>query len=866
MKKVFLTLLFIAAGLSCWADEYYIVGDATPWGWVTGDARKPAQMTETGTAGVYEWTGFLKHSEGFFICNSLSGWSGYGSSVPKSEGAFAIEGVGEDECTETDNKWNPTSTDWQLFTITLNTNTTPCKVSWIADESFAADDDGFYNIGSAKDLYLFSVLVNANQSAKAKLTANIDYTAYPQGFIGTNSKRFAGTFDGQEHTVTLAIDNDLQGSGLFGVVNGATIKNLIIDGTITASKKWIGGIGGLAYGNNTVENIVVKTAIAFTGTGDATLGGLFGDMEAASTVKNCAFYGSFQSENGTNIRGLASWCSNNPQFINCIIAPVEIDAAGFDNDKLANGNFTTTNCYKVDPTDARLASGELCYLLNGDQSIIGWYQTLGSDNVPVPFSSRQQVYANGELKCDGTSAGGALVYSNSHESTIPPHTDAEMDGRCDVCNKLIPDYLTLDGDGFYEIKNGTDLSWFATWVKEEKQDAKAKLTADIDYTAYPQGFIGIDKAFSGIFDGQQHTINIALENDAKIRGLFAKVNGASIKNLIVDGSITSSYNNLGGLGGQADGTNAIDNVIVKTEIIFTPSSGDASIGGFFPYINSGTSTFTNCAFYGSVKAGEANGNAGLVSWSSGTCKAVNSLIAPEEVEASAFDDFARGGKDITNSYAVPGDDARLASGELAYLLGDGFGQEIGTATKPSPFSDVKVIYVGAEGYATLYDTTTGYMLKGDAKAYVATRDGDYLKLTEIENVPASTPVILKGSYFNKVAADLPAINVANELLGTNAATEADGTMYVLAQPEDEEVGFYLVQSGTTIPVGKAYFVYPDGDVKAFYFSDGNATAIREIEQFDKLPFDKTAVYNLAGQRVEKAQKGLYIVDGKKVVR
>ena len=54
MKKLLLSFLFIAVGLTCWADEYFIVGDATPFGWVTGNARKPTQLTETSTPGVYE--------------------------------------------------------------------------------------------------------------------------------------------------------------------------------------------------------------------------------------------------------------------------------------------------------------------------------------------------------------------------------------------------------------------------------------------------------------------------------------------------------------------------------------------------------------------------------------------------------------------------------------------------------------------------------------------------------------------------------------------------------------------------------------------------------------------------------------------
>ena len=709
MKKI-LSFLVLMAGMvglqlsTALADvpnDYYIVGDATPYGWVTGDARIPTQLAETTTPGVYQWTGLLKHGgndagNGFFICNTLNDWNGFGA----SENQVAISDIDSDTYTSSDNKWNPTNADWRFYTITLDTNNG--TLAWEAGDFFTTDVEGYYNIGNATDLYWFSVLAKNNLTIKGRLTADIDYTAYPKDIIGDNSHRFAGTFDGQGYTVTLAIDNDVQGTGLFGVVNGATIKNLVVDGSIKASKKWIGGLGGLSYGNNTIENIVVKTAIEFTGSGDATLGGIFGDMEAASTVRNCAFYGSVNAPNGQNIRGLVSWCSGAVQFSNCIVAPIEFVAAS-SSDYANGGGHTLTNCIKVAGNDARLASGELCYTMNGDQNEINWYQTIGTDSKPVPFSSHSQVYANGQLKCDGTSAGGALVYSNASTSTVPPHTD--VNGWCSVCGNFLPDHLTADAEGFYSIGNGPDLYWFATLVKDINQSAKAKLTADIDYTAYPKGYIGLGNVFSGTFDGQEHTLTIALENDDRIKGLFAKINGATIKNLCVDGSVTSGYNNFGGLGGQADGSNTIENVVVKTELTYTPGSGDASCGGFFPYLNSGTTTFTNCAFYGSMKLGTANGNAGLVGWSSGTVQAANCIIAPAEIQASAFEDYARPRATTTNCFKVAGDDARLASGELCYTMNS----ELADATwfqnlaptanpdaRPVPFSSHGQVYIVGE--------------------------------------------------------------------------------------------------------------------------------------------------------------------------
>ena len=148
------------------------------------------------------------------------------------------------------------------------------------------------------------------------------------------------------------------------------------------------------------------------------------------------------------------------------------------------------------------------------------------------------------------------------------------------------------------------------------------------------------------------------------------------------------------------------------------------------------------------------------------------------------------------------------------------------------------------------------------KAYVAVLNNTWLDLTEIENVPESTPVVLKGTYYNKLAQDLPAINIANDLKGADADVAADGTMYVLAKPAGEEVGFYKAEG--TIPAGKAYF-QSASSVKAFFFSGDDATGINEVnDQWSMV--NGQSIYNLAGQRVSKMQKGINIINGKKVLK
>ena len=161
----------------------------------------------------------------------------------------------------------------------------------------------------------------------------------------------------------------------------------------------------------------------------------------------------------------------------------------------------------------------------------------------------------------------------------------------------------------------------------------------------------------------------------------------------------------------------------------------------------------------------------------------------------------------------------------------------------------------------MYDNTTGYVLNGDVEAYVATSNGKWLSLTKIENVPVETPVVLKGTYYNKFAFDVPAINIANDLKGTDAATEADGTMYVLAKVEDQ-IGFYKATG--TIAAGKAYFQSASG-VKAFYFDGEEATGINEVNGQGAMA-NGQSIYNLAGQRVSKIQNGINIINGIKVLK
>ena len=769
-----------------------------------------------------------------------------------------------------------------------------CSVCGALDKNYlTADGEGFFNIGTANDLKWFTEIVaTVNQSAKAKLTADIDYTDHKQGFIGTNQGTpFRGVFDGQEHTIKIDIVNaGSTRTGLFAYINAATIRNLVVEGSATsAGNNCVGGLGGRSDSDGTlIENVIVKTAVSYTGSNsDATCGGFFANMEGQVTLKNCAFLGSINTGTSEGNGGFVGWAGsgNGNKYINCFIAPAEYTKNGNSAD-FARNNPQTVNCYKVGQDDARLATGEFCCMLNGEGD--NWFQNLTEDAMPVPFSSHSKVYANASYTCDGTPKG-AVVYSNVNEVSRDEHT--ADNGFCTVCNSMtsyVADYMTPAEDGYYEISDNKQMRWFAAMIKDYRNvhnltanedcnaPVNARLMNDIDFTGVKDfapigGLWGQGNTrYNGTFDGQGYKItnlNINLEqNEVGIFGVIAE--GAVIKNFTLASSCSIKGNGAVGIVGKAwrahDGEVRLESLGNEADI----TGAGNNVGGILGVnMNNGGYVklyMTNCYSTGAIKGNDENGQ--LTGWSGDDAVLENCYAIGDMASCDGFARLGLGStvkncfcdKNLTwNNHPTYVTVEQLASGEVAYKLGKAFGQTIDTDGHPV-FNAPAVLYVGDAGYATMYDTTSGYELNGDAKAYVATLNKTWLDLTEVEGVPVATPVVLKGTYYNKVAANLPAISVSNDLKGTDTDIEADGTMYVLAKL-DGKAGFYKAEG--TIAAGKAYYQSTSG-VKAFYFEGGDATGISDVNV--NLNEDN-AIYNIAGQRLQKMQKGINIVNGKKVL-
>lgn len=174
-----------------------------------------------------------------------------------------------------------------------------------------------------------------------------------------------------------------------------------------------------------------------------------------------------------------------------------------------------------------------------------------------------------------------------------------------------------------------------------------------------------------------------------------------------------------------------------------------------------------------------------------------------------------------------------------------------------------IITVGSAGWST-YITNEDVNFSGVTAYIVSAKDTETATLTSVASAPAGTPVIIRadeGEYILTSEAS-PADVSSNKLQKATTEITADGTQYILANAGNG-IGFYPATVDSKISAGKAYLSSSvSGHALTLNFDNGT-TGINEVANQKSL-FVGTC-YNLAGQRVAAPAKGLYIVNGKKVI-
>lgn len=522
--------------------------------------------------------------------------------------------------------------------------------------------DGVYRIGTAEELRDFAILTTAaNCKLNACLTADIDYTVYVNGdkWINMGMNGYAGTFDGQGHTITINYYNigyswNTESGALFNKIYGGTVKNLRVAGRIENDAKYSAGIVSILK-SGTVSHCVSDVDIVSHIDGDCTDGGIvaltmYDGKE--SVVEHCVVAGSFQGNKAHHRGGIIGigYGGNSEHIIidDCLfLASVDgldmTESNTFVRDPIATTQIT--NCYYlnklgttstgIQTNQEELASGELCWMLNGESSENPhWFQTLGTDAYPVPFNTHRTVYAE----------GNGFVNTQT-----------------------------------FNIAKAQDLIDFAARVNSGETDICARLTADINLSGKTYTAIGTrDNPFVGTFDGQGHKIsNLHIDVEADNQGLIGVAgDGATIKNVTMDKtcSIKATRYAAGIVGATyTSGTLTIENCGNEASVTCLRENAAGIYGSNIGY-------YTTIVIRNSYNAGTITGgweSAAISGWVGGSSTITNSYNTGEVTGLDGTNTFYRGIATIDNCYETIGSQVAqvtasdVTSGRLCWLLSGG---------------------------------------------------------------------------------------------------------------------------------------------------------------------------------------------------
>ena len=240
-----------------------------------------------------------------------------------------------------------------------------------------------------------------------------------------------------------------------------------------------------------------------------------------------------------------------------------------------------------------------------------------------------------------------------------------------------------------------------------------------------------------------------------------------------------------------------------------------------------------------------------------------------------------------------GDDATRAyySGDKTFVNAGGtIAQNVGYDWVIEDVTWLPIAMNATIGYATLYSPVE-LGLYDRVEAYTGAIEEDKFMMEKQDVVPANTGVVLKltkpeeieNGYIFLPTQETSVTVSDNQLLGGIASSYINEDSYVLAY-KDNVVGFYKAAKNFTVNdngIGtkveengthflnngfKAYLPANGSNARSlvFSFGDDTETAIESVEAENANV--NTEVYDLAGRRVQSAQKGVFIVNGKVVIK
>lgn len=523
--------------------------------------------------------------------------------------------------------------------------------------------DNVYQIGSVDDFVAFAELVNSGSEAtpNAELTADLVLPASAP-MIGCHEYNFNGQFEGNGHTVTLnGFPSEGSGYGIFRNIGyHGWVRNLVVDGSVVSSVQHCGTVS--AYCNGQITNCVSKVSIESSYVGDATVGGLTGKAGLGAVLVDNLSMTKVKSSVSTTVAGLVGWLDARVIMTNnLVIADLSevttVDGRDVHSISRNPGNIRygrnlyltveTQNSETREPvqnqiTKEQLKNGEVCFMLNNDQSSINWTQNIGEDEYPVPFKTRKTVYSSVAANCSGIAEGAE--YSNTDTGVEHEHHDY-VNGKCQNCLYWDFDKVARADDQYYLLASAEDMEWWCARFDSTAEFQHGRMVADIDYSGHPL-MLNLSNWYGGNFDGTGHTltINFAYPEEEGVtvgdeyRAPFPHVyNGTMIQNLKVAGTIDARGKYASGIVGKVEEGDVLIENVVSDVAINSTVSGDGTHGGIVGNYSSGNLMIRNAVWTGSINSEATNNCGGIIGWTSHTQARLRNVISAGELNIADGD-------------------------------------------------------------------------------------------------------------------------------------------------------------------------------------------------------------------------------------
>jgi len=518
-----------------------------------------------------------------------------------------------------------------------------------------------YTLNTVEDLYGLTILSSTtNFEGKtiklgADITLNNGNAADWANSAPTNAwmpiQIFAGTFDGQGHTISgVYVDTSIEKSGLFRETTPkSTVKNLrLVNSYFTSDNNIVGSIAG--RGNGKFDTIYSDAIVTSNG---VSIGGIVGQVQTGNknVITNCWFNGKINltEDKACQAGGIVGFV-------------LLKDTALLIDNCLSSGSITSVR------TSAASNVGGLCGTIEVEATLllmnnlhtgtfnaknpVGVGTAIGRLGVGTHVAIQETYGFTSNSKGVGILAGTPIGNVSMYQETILHGTDAyrmtglDFDtywmaraGATPILKSFgnASEALNLTGivrantswydasKSVYTLSSVADFYGFTKLSTTTNFEGKTiKLGADIilntgnssDWAETTPTNIWVPiQSFAGTFDGQGHKISgIYVNSDVDKAGLFAETTVKStVRNVRLENSYISSNNNI--VGSIAGRGNGIFDTVYSDAIV--RSSGTA-VGGIVGQVNTGSANkMTNCWFAGEVnlitdKAERVGGMVGFV--------------------------------------------------------------------------------------------------------------------------------------------------------------------------------------------------------------------------------------------------------------